>query len=607
MSQTPEHGRPWLRLLICLTFLAPGLVTGSSAQSANPCSSSIVPPSPPATTIVFPLSEVRRGLCGTAYTVFEGVNPEPMQVEILGLLKNSRGPGQDMILARLHGLKPEYTGVVAGMSGSPVYVEGKLLGALSFRIGQFSKEPIAGITPIAEMLAVRDGATTVAAGTEKAATTPTLGGASATPIETPLVFSGFSQEAIDRFGDRFRALGLSPVMGLGSSASDLPQPEPIVPGSAVSAVLIRGDLSMAGTCTVSYVDKSSLLACGHPITQFGHISFPMTKATVLATLPSPLNAFKIITTTETVGQFTEDRNAAIEGRFGETAHMIPVEIEITGDPAAEGGAAPKKTVQFEVADNKELTPSLMLVSIFQSLQQNNLASAEASYRLSGELTLEGERPVQLDALVSPNELNPAAINAALYVNERFSRLYGNATTKPVISGLHLTLSSVGPTRSATLEGVRLSRNDVRPGDSIDLEATLRPVRSSPVILRLSVRIPPGTAPGDLRLVVGDSATADRMSLPNSVQGQNISLADAVTQLNRTHANHRVYVTLLTHDVQTSLEGGTIGMVPLSLANVYESQRSEQKIQLNGESVEELGSVEGGFAISGSQVLTLKVK
>ena len=607
MSQTPGLGRSWLRLPLSWTFLVSGWVTCSFAQSVNPCSGAIVPPSPPATTVVFPLSEVHRGLCGTAYTVFEGVNPEPMQVEILGLLKNSRGPGQDMILARLHGLKPEYTGVVAGMSGSPVYVDGKLLGALSFRIGQFSKEAIAGITPIAEMLAIRDGSATEPVETLKAVTAATSDGTSVTPIETPLVFSGFSQETINRFDERFRALGLTPVMGLGSSGSELAQPEPIVPGSAVSAILVRGDLSMAGTCTVSYLDKSSLLACGHPITQFGHISFPMTKATVLATLPSPLNAFKIITTTETVGQFTEDRNAAILGRFGENARMIPVEIEITGDPVAAGVADPRKTVHFEVVDNKELTPSLMLVSIFQSLQQNNLASAEASYRLAGELTVEGQSPVKLDAVVSPNELNPAAINAALYVNERFGRLYGNTTTKPLISGLRLSLSSAGPAHSATLESVRLSRNEVRPGDRVDVEATLHPVRSAPVILRLSVTIPPGTATGDLRLVVSDGATADRISLPNSAQEQTLSLTDSVRQLNRTHANHRVYVTLLTHDVQTSLEGGTMGMVPLSLANVYESQRSEQKIQLNGESMEELGSAEGGFSISGSQVFALKVR
>ena len=285
---------------------------------------------PPAVTRVFPLSEVKRGLRGVAYTVFEGVNPEPMQVEILGVLKEALGPGQDMILARLHGEKPEYTGVVAGMSGSPVYIDGRLVGALSYRIGQFSKDPIAGITPIEYMLAVRDGEVRPAGsgGLKRASASEGYGQMEIQAMETPLVFSGFSQETVDRFGDRFRAMGLTPVAGLGGADAKALQPEALVPGSAVSAVLVRGDLSMAGTCTVTYVDPTRLLACGHPITQYGPVDMPMTKAEVVATLASPLNAFKIVNTTETVGAFTEDRASAIMGQFGATARMIPVAVEV---------------------------------------------------------------------------------------------------------------------------------------------------------------------------------------------------------------------------------------------------------------------------------------
>ena len=154
-------------------------------------------------------------------------------------------------------------------------------------------------------------------------------------METPLVFSGFSQDAVDLVGDRFRAMGMTPVAGLGSADSKAVQPEPLVPGSAVSAVLVRGDLSISGTCTVTYVDEKRLLACGHPITQYGPVDIPMTKAAVVATLPSPLNAFKIINTTETVGAFTEDRASAIMGRFGEKARMIPVTVEMA-QPALPG-------------------------------------------------------------------------------------------------------------------------------------------------------------------------------------------------------------------------------------------------------------------------------
>lgn len=542
---------------------------------------------------------MRRGLRGVAYTVFEGVDPEPMEVEILGVMKNARGPAQDMILGRLHGTRPEYTGVVAGMSGSPVYIDGKLLGALSFRIGQFSKEPICGITPISDMLEVRDGDGAVPGGTGSSAASPDK---EVTAIETPLVLGGFSQQAVDRFGDRFRALGLTPVAGLGGSDPTMAQPQAIVPGSAISAILVRGDLSMSGTCTVTYVDPTRLLACGHPITQFGQVSMPMTKATVLATLPSPLNAFKIIETTETVGAFTEDRNAAILGRFGERARMIPVTVSVEGSTG-------KKEVRFEVLDNRELTPTAMLISVFQSLQQSNLAAAEVSYRLSGELTIENHTAVKLDGIVSPNDQNSAAINTALYINDRFGRIYANSAEQPEVTGMTLKAEETAEGRGATLDEVRLSRGEVRSGQTVIVEATVRPYRAPAQILRIPVTIPAGTAPGELRLVIGDAATTDHLTLPaaTGTLDHPADLRDTIAQMNRSHANDGIYVSLLIHDAQTVLEGGTLGRVPLSMANVFKSHKGEQRVELTGETAIELGSMKTGYSVAGSQVLDLSVK
>ena len=419
-------------------------------------------PTAPKTTVVFPLAEVRRGQMGVAYTVFEGVNPEPMQVEILGLLKGALGPGQDMILARLHGSKPEYTGVVAGMSGSPVYIGGRLVGALSYRIGQFSKDPIAGITPIEQMFEVRDrpeGSAVKIAQVSDAR--PGVPGAEIVPMETPLVFSGVSEDALAAFGDRFRALGLDPVIGLGGAESDARQPEPIVPGSAVSAVLVRGDMTMAATCTVTYVDPERLLACGHPFTQGGAVDFPMTKATVVATLASPLNSFKIVNETETVGSFTEDRSSAILGRFGRTARMIPVSVEVSG-----AGAAADHTFHYEVLDNKDLTPNALLVSVYESLHGTNRAGDETSYRLTGELDVQGQPAVKMESLIAPSETQPAAINAALFVNQSLARVYNNGVDKAVLTGLHLKLEAIDERRSAVLEAATLSRTEAAAGETV---------------------------------------------------------------------------------------------------------------------------------------------
>jgi hypothetical protein len=576
-----------------------------------------LPPAAPAVTRFFPLAEVKRGMRGVAYTVFEGVNPEPMEVEILGVLSDALGPGQDMILARLHGVKPEYTGVVAGMSGSPVYIDGRLVGALSYRIGQFSKEPIAGITPIEYMLQVRDGSSPGAAGQKHDTGTLRSGGengslgqeeqqAAMQAMETPLMFGGFSQETVERFGDRFRAMGLTPVAGLGGADAKGVQPEPLVPGSAVSAVLVRGDLSMAGTCTVTYVDPTRLLACGHPITQFGPVDMPMTKAYVLASLASPLNAFKIINTTETVGAFTEDRASAIMGRFGVAARMIPVVVEV--EPPVVGGktAGSVKTFHFEVLDNRQLTPSTMLVSVYQTLQGNNTSSAEMSYLLSGEIGLKGLPAVKLQGLMAQNESFPATINAALFMNDRFSKVYGNAQEQPVVTGLRLRVQAIEERRTAVVESARLSRMEARAGDTVEVEVTLHPYQAAERQMKMEVKLPAELSPGSMRVVVSDGATVDRLMTKAAGDGE-VGLAATVAELNRMHTNDRVYVTLLDHEAQAVLDGDTLPGVPLSMANVLEPLKAGQKMQLTGESAVEAGSAETGYAVSGSQVLTLLVK
>jgi SpoIVB peptidase S55 len=564
-----------------------------------------VPSAAPAVTKFFPLAEVKRGMRGVAYTVFEGVNPEPMQVEILGLLRDALGPGQDMILARLHGDKPEYTGVVAGMSGSPVYIDGRLVGALSYRIGQFSKEPIAGITPIESMLQVRD--EDGAAGMRLASVSKEFEGQpEMRAIETPLVMGGFSQETVERFGDRFRAIGLTPVVGLGGADSAAVQPEPLVPGSAVSAVLVRGDLSMAGTCTVTYVDPKRLLACGHPITQYGPVDMPMTKATVLASLASPLNAFKIINTTETVGAFTEDRASAIMGRFGVEARMIPVVVEMVPPPADKGAKAETKTLHFEVLDNRQLTPSAMLVSVYQSLQTNNTAAEELSYRLSGEIDVKGLPAVRMQGLMAQNELNPATINAALLVNDRFSKVYGNALDQPVVTGVKLRAEAIPARMTAVLESARLSKMEARAGDEIEVEAMVHPYQAEAHMVRVKMKLPEDLAAGSMRVVVSDGATVDRLTTKIGAE-RFVGLADTVATLNRMHENDRVYVTLLSHAAQAVLEGEALPEMPLSMANIFEPLKDAQKMQLTGESVVAAGSAEAGYAVSGSQVLNVMVK
>jgi hypothetical protein len=539
---------------------------------------------------IFPLDQVHRGLHGVAYTVFEGVQPAAVEVEILGVLHNALGPHQDMILARLGGKDAIYTGVVAGMSGSPVYIDGKLAGALAFRIGQFSKEPIAGITPIQQMLQVKD--------MPGGGSAPTASsGSDIRPIETPLLFSGFTQQAVDAFKDRFTALGMTPVVGLGGGSSTEKQPEPIEPGSSVSALLVRGDMEIAATCTATYVDKNELLACGHPITQSGTVSVPMTKAEVVATLPSPLNAFKIVNTTEEVGAFTQDRQTAIRGEFGAKANMVPVTVTFHGADAP-------RAVHFEVVDSPELTPLLMLTSIYQSIMQSNHYAAETTYRIREQVRLDGVKDVELTRFAAPTAGIPAALGATLELGEPLVTLYSSPARRGVLRGVSLDIDVLPGRQSVEIESAERDGGAVHPGDTVSLRATLRPYRGAPRTINIPVKLPATLPQGPIRLVVSDAATVDHML---DAPQNHLDMSEMVAALNRTHANDRVYVTMLAPEPQARVDGRTLSQVPISMANVLDPLRANRSLTLNGESAVAVTSVPMDAVVSGNQVVTLQVE
>ncbi len=583
---------------------------------------------PPSSVGVFPLAEVKRGMKGTAWTVFEGTVPEPMEVEILGVLRGARGPGRDLILARLHGTKPEYTGVVAGMSGSPVYVEGKLLGALSYRIGQFSKEPIAGITPMEQMLEVRDlplqgeplmtagvGETSPPAGAPRvgqaesaaAASLPSGGdpGMTFAAMETPLLMSGFAPEAIKVWQERMAGTGLEMVSAggamTGGGAGEAGPEIPMMPGSAVSLQMVRGDLEIAATCTVTYVDPKQLLACGHPVLQAGSVSLPMTSAEVVATLPSPLNAFKIVNTGRTIGAFTEDRDAAIRGELGAKARMIPVSLEVVG-------AGKPVMRKVEMLDLPSMTPSALLVSVYQTLLETNESTAKTSYHVTGEIAVRGQRPVPINAWGTPSDTMATQLAAALAVGESFNRLYTSATRMEPVERVQLRVEVIPEDRRVELESVRLiSSSVVHAGDRVEVEATVHAWKQAVRNIRLSFDLPARLEPGSLRLLVGSAVSLDRTLEGARPATRPANLAAATARLRGLHAADKVYVSVLLPESQASLEGSTLDSLPLSMANTMESQRSGAEVGLHGESLVVAAEADAGGVLSGQQILTLRVE
>ena len=573
---------------------------------------------------IFPLSQVHRGLAGTAWTVFEGTVPEPMEVEILGVLHGARGPHRDLILARLHGTKPEYTGVVAGMSGSPVYIDGRLAGALSYRIGQFSKEPIAGITPIEQMLEVRDlpqiqSPMQVPVQIAKNEVGIEAGGLTFSAMETPLMMSGFQPEAIQVWKQQVAGTGLDVISaggGLSGSSETVsdkagaqarPTGEaagdfgPIVPGSAISLQLVRGDLEIAATCTVTYVDPKQLLACGHPVLQAGPVSLPMTSTEVLATLASPMNAFKIVNTGNVVGAFTEDRDAAIAGVMGGTARMIPVSISVNN-------GAKTEERRVDVLDLPSLTPQAVLVSVYQILLESNQSSALTSYHVSGELKVRGEAPVPVNAWGTPGEAMAAQLAAAFGVADGFNRMYANATRLEPMESVRLHIEVLPRDMRTELESVRLiSSSIVHAGDTVEVEATLRPWEQPARNVRIPFKIPARLEPGTLRLMVGSAATLDRTLEAARPQGQAATEAAVSARLRGLHAADQVYVSLLLPESQASMPGTTLDSLPLSMANTMESERSGVEVGLHGESIVVAAQAPAGGVLSGQQILTLRVE
>ncbi len=564
-----------------------------------------------------PVSEIHAGMHGVAYTVFQGTKPESMGVEVLGILKNANGPKGDIILVRLSGEKAEYTGVVAGMSGSPVYLDGKLAGALAFRIGEFSKEPIAGVTPIAEMFEINamdrsQGSSTVNAGASVQTPTRTSGPGAESfaskdyanylkPIEAPLVFSGFSQEAMQRFAPEFARAGIVPVMGVGS-VSESKQPEPLEPGSAISAILVRGDMDIAATCTVTYMDAHHLLACGHPLLQFGMVDLPMTKAEVLATLPSPLNAFKIVNATEPVGAFVQDRHTGILGEFGKQPEMIPVTLNI------HGGAA-NKQFHYEVLNNANLSPLAMMATVFNALHGVNEYGEDTTYRMNGRISVNGYPDVTVQNMFAPSDGGqPAAVMAALSLGERFSGIYDNPYNVPGILGVQLDFDLIRERRWARLEGARTDLIEARPGDEITIETVLRPYRGEVVLQQIPIHIPTSTSKGPLRILVSDGETLDRVRRTSPLLGRKMDLASTIALLNKQHVNNRVYVSLLEADPEAMVADKVMPTLPLSIMNVMDSMRGTQEMIVQGESsVNEAATGPLDYVVAGAQVLTITIK
>lgn len=520
-------------------------------------------------TQLFAVEDLRPGMKGVARTVFSGSEPQEFGVEILGVLPGFPGPRQSAIIARLSGSNVEKTGVFAGMSGSPVYIDGRLVGAIAFSF-PFSKEPIAGITPIKQMMDLFEKGSNETqkpkeprpisfgqlAATEWKPTLPkpmvagapliasvsegsplvALMGQQISQIATPVVFSGITQESLSVFAPQLMASGLLPVSGVGGAASIerlSPTTETtLTPGTSIGVQLVRGDYSIAASGTVTLRDKDRIYAFGHQFLSLGSADMPMTESSVVTVIPNVNNSFKLAIPGRMVGAIAQDRSQGIYGLLGKEPKMIPVKITLRTSRER------TETYSYEVANDSFLTPLLLNITVFSTIASSERVLGDSTISISGEIAVKGQQPVKIDRRFSAGN---SALLAAGSVASPVNWLLGSGFDDVNVDSVTLDISSTDTKYTGTLERIAVDRTEVRRGQQIEIHAYVRTESGKQFVQRIPVQIPEDATPGQLLVFVGDGGALQEGSAAKAFVPQD--LGQLVRAINEVKKSDRLYVKL----------------------------------------------------------------
>ncbi len=595
--------------------LAAAAVTLAAACYAQPKDAPLARPRAGKVEIL-KAAEVKPGMKGYAWTVFAGSEPEAVPVEIIGLWKNAWGPRQDIILAKMGG-KAAQTNVAAGMSGSPVYIDGKLIGAVSTRLSVFSPQATCGITPIELMLEVGefDASQPAEARTpEKTEGASTSARAAAlVPLEIPLAFAGFDAAVLEEFSPTFGQVGITAVQGGAAGSPSGPQPAPgwqqaLQPGDAVAGVLVSGDMSVTGLGTVTYNDGRRVLAFGHPLFNLGPLDMPMSRAEVLFTNPSSFQPGKFANATEIVGAFRQDRHSAMLGVLGETAAMVPVSLTVRSFNE-DHRIRKQKDFRFHVFVQQKWTPYLMMVTLFNSISGLNDFREESTFRLSGKVELAGQASLVLSTMQATGEMPvPAPMLLAGWWGDKFNRLFLNAVKTPQLKRVDATIDLLPERRVAAIESAWLGVSEAEPGQEVPVKVFLRPYRGPRLTRDFTLRVPPGLAKGEHRILLSDADTLNRMQSTAGFMNRFIDLAQAVSLINQERSNDKLYLSLVEARPTLFYDDKTLPSLPASVLNVMQTGRAASRtFAASGESALEQMAIPFDYVITGSYALKLSVR
>jgi hypothetical protein len=549
-------------------------------------------------------------------TVFSGNRIEEFQVEILGVLDNM-GPHESIILARLSGGPLEQTGVMQGMSGSPVYIDGKLAGAVALGFA-FSKEPIAGIRPIEDM--IRPVATHAAIPTPRAPFAlaanelvralpqPALamaGSAQMADIATPLSFGGFTRATLDTFAPQLRALGLEPrqaVSSAGKLDAAMGNPADLKPGSMISVQLLSGDYNVGADGTVTYIDGNRIYAFGHRFLDVGATSLPFARSEVIALVPNTNTSFKLSAAREWMGSIGYDGNTAISGEFGKRASTVPVSVSVTRD------GKHIETYQMQMVNDPLLSPLLVQMAVFSAIDATERTVGAATLRITGEIDFQNAPlPVRINNMFSAD--NGSATQASLSTAVPVAYVMQSDFNMLRLKSIALNIEAFEQKRDLTIDGITVSRREAHAGDTVRLNVSLVGENGAETTRQLDYKVPIGAEPGTLYFTVADANTSNVTDFRQVIGVTARTATQVITTVNNLHPNTRAYIRVWRTDPAFQLEGVDLPDPPPSVALILAGSQSSLAgiTQTRNSKIAEMEIDAGDVVVSGVKTVQVEIK
>ncbi|HXG92111.1 MAG TPA: SpoIVB peptidase S55 domain-containing protein [Blastocatellia bacterium] len=584
---------------------------------------------------IMSVEEIRPGMKGYGMTVFQGSKPERFDVEVLGVISGVWGPKQNIIIARLGGPLVERTSVFAGMSGSPVYIDGRIVGAVAYAF-PFAKEPIAGITPIKEMIQIFERAAgeeqrtssrqsfntlmSQATGTNnqpparvsaqigpQAATNTSLVpyiGQTIVPIATPVTFTGVPQSVLDVFADEFRKIGIQPVAGLGGGSRLGPMAKfddnTLTPGSSINVQLVRGDFSLDAAGTVTYRDGERIYAFGHPFLSSGKTSWPMAESSVVTVVPNLNNSFKLAAGGSMVGSINQDRATGVFGRLGDEPQMIPVHLTVH--------TSRNKTEEykFELVSDSFLTPLLMRITMYSAINATERQLGNQTIKVKGKISVKGQPDILLDNSFSAS--NGVGLLAVNDTARPLAVLFNSGFDAVDVRSIDVDVTSEDTRSSGTLTRLWIDKTEVRAGETVEIQAFARNDNGNEFVERIPLTIPADAPAGPLVIIVGDGASinqVDRMQPAADFTPKDLS--QLVRAINKLKKNNRLYVKVMRAGAGAIVNNEEMPVLPPSVIATLGSQRtSGGYTPLSIATLSEQELAPSQFVISGQQSITINV-